>query len=349
MSHATRLLDEEAHQRLAADDRVLQAARERRDVVLACARRFHGALRTYTSGSVSHKTVNHPVKDADCGLVLDRRTHSELGPDGNNTGPLPTVEEIRDFLRDETKLCEIYPQARLRVDRRAIKIAVYEPIDNQDPSVDLIVALDRRNGPGLWIPKAMRTGNPGWSASHPERHTELFRPSDRELRRTRTQAVRFAKAWNARYSRPYFSSHNLSAFAYWGLDEPGPMGPALRRYFEFACRDLERGLTEDPAGVSGRIPVMADTKEDALQRLRKARDLAVRADEATTEDEAREALNGLLPDQVDPPAQRAGADRLARELRRGGGGSFGVGGLAASGAATQLKSTDAYGSDATAS
>lgn len=346
MTPATRILDQEARPRLAPDDEALQAARDRRDLVLSCARRFRGALRTYTSGSVAHKTVNDPVKDADCGLVLDRRTHSDLGPDGNNTGPLATAEELRDFLRDETWLREVYRHARLRVDRRAIKITVHEPINEQDPSIDLIMAVERRNGPGLWIPKAMRTSNPSWSASHPERHTELFRPDDRELRRTRAQVVRFAKAWNARFSQPGFSSFNLSAFAYWGIDQAADMGPTLRRYFEFACRDLKRSLTDDPADVSGPIPVMADTKEEALNRLRKARDLAVQADEATTEDEAREALNNLLPDQVDPPSHRAEADRLARELRHGGGGSFGVGGLTAAGAGEPLKSTDAYGSDA---
>ena len=43
-----------------------------------------GALRWFRSGSVAHGTVNKPVTDADCGLVLDRRNerYATLGPDG---------------------------------------------------------------------------------------------------------------------------------------------------------------------------------------------------------------------------------------------------------------------------
>ena len=37
--------------------------------------------------------------DADCGIVLDRRTWKSLGPDGDNIGPNDVVEDVRQFVR----------------------------------------------------------------------------------------------------------------------------------------------------------------------------------------------------------------------------------------------------------
>src|SRR4051812_25596450 len=72
---------------LAPDDAVIKEARARRDAVLGAASTFPAVLRTFFSGSLAHGTANCPVHrrdkglDADCGVVLDRRFWTWLGPD----------------------------------------------------------------------------------------------------------------------------------------------------------------------------------------------------------------------------------------------------------------------------
>jgi hypothetical protein len=83
---------------IAPEDEVLKAARVRRDLVKTEAMKFHGALRAFNSGSVAHATANNPVNDADCGVVLDRRTHFHLGPDGGGVGPTGVVDDIVDLI-----------------------------------------------------------------------------------------------------------------------------------------------------------------------------------------------------------------------------------------------------------
>ena len=63
------------------------------------------ALKTFDSGSVAHGTVNKPVSGADRGVVLDRRTYPELGPDGIQPGriePQNVVQAETAFARPAT-------------------------------------------------------------------------------------------------------------------------------------------------------------------------------------------------------------------------------------------------------
>ena len=87
---------------IAADDDVLKEAKERRNLVTKRARSFDGALKSFNSGSVAHGTVNKPVSDADAGIVLDRRTYPELGPDGDDEPPNEIVEAGRG-VRDRAR------------------------------------------------------------------------------------------------------------------------------------------------------------------------------------------------------------------------------------------------------
>ena len=112
------------HGKLAPADDTLSAARRRRDEVLTEARDFPGTTRTYISGSIAHRTSNRDT-DADCGLVLDRRSYAALGPDGQGEGPNQVVENARKFLRE--RLRENHPGLRFRVTKRAIKVSYNEP------------------------------------------------------------------------------------------------------------------------------------------------------------------------------------------------------------------------------
>lgn len=105
MSYVDDVLDDVRAQ-LAPDDVVLKEARERRNLTRRAAQTFIGALRTYRSGSLAHGTANCPVHhrdqgrlDADCGVVLDRRVHTLLGPDGIGLSPNSTVNEMVEHLK----------------------------------------------------------------------------------------------------------------------------------------------------------------------------------------------------------------------------------------------------------
>jgi hypothetical protein len=72
----------------------LAEARTRLTLVRGTAVTFRGARRTYASGSLAQRTFNHPVRDGDGGLVLDRRTYPHLGPDGGGETPKKVTEEL---------------------------------------------------------------------------------------------------------------------------------------------------------------------------------------------------------------------------------------------------------------
>ena len=67
------------HAELAPSNDTLYTARNRRDTVLTKAMDYPGSLRTYKSGSIAHRTANQDT-DADCGLVLDRRSFPRTWP-----------------------------------------------------------------------------------------------------------------------------------------------------------------------------------------------------------------------------------------------------------------------------
>jgi len=168
--HASDAL-EEIRQAISANNDDLREARKRRDLVLQAAASFEGALRTFKSGSVAHGDVNNPVNDADGGVVLDRRAHVALGPDSATAeGPEDVVDAVRDHVMAIVR--ETYHNARSRLIKRAILIRFSEPTAAAvDPSVDLVVALTRKDAEGLWIPNRDKDD---WDASHPEEHTRLL-------------------------------------------------------------------------------------------------------------------------------------------------------------------------------
>ena len=104
-------------------------------------------------------------------MVLDRRSHPTLGPDSEDQeGPGPIVEAMRNHLRRELR--QEYPEVKFRITKRAILITFGEPLPSgEDPTVDLVVGLERVSKPGLWIPN---TETEAWDPSDPEEHTRLL-------------------------------------------------------------------------------------------------------------------------------------------------------------------------------
>ena len=340
MQNTTSYLND-VHAELAPSDETLSAARSRRDEILAKARSYPGSLRTYLSGSIAHRTANQDT-DADCGLVLDRRSYPELGPDGDEEGPNQIVEDVRESLRDELK--EDHPGMRFRVTKRAIQVSYNEPLDDRsDPSVDLIVALTRK-GQGLWIPNN-ETKN--WDASDPEYHTRVLTADPAGLRRVRAKVIRLAKGWNTQYSEPGLCSFNIEALALSCIGNEHGLPDGLAEFFRFAASDLKRRLTPDPAGVSNAIKLLKD-RDTVVGRLKRAAGFMKDAlDNDDDKTKVQEAMASLYWKYVDPPPESDSKAAFAHALRGVtpplgvSGGALNLGNIGT----TSLKSTRSYGSE----
>jgi hypothetical protein len=344
MGYTERLLDDVRAQ-LAPNDAVLKEARERRDLVRSAAESFHGTTGSFASGSLAHATANCPIHerdrglDADCGVKLDRRSHPTLGPDSrDNDGPTAIVEEVRNHLRP--KVLAEYPLAAFKITKRAILINFNAPLlTGEDPTVDLIVGLERRNKPGLWIPN---TEAERWDPSQPEKHTQLLTADPKDLRVVRARVIRLAKAENKRAGTPPLCSFNLEAlglmFVERGMDEP----LALQTLWARGADDLKRRLTPDPAGVSP--PIKVTDRQTAADRLRMAAHILAMA-LAVDDDErlARKRLARLWPDFIAVEPGGTTKARTAARLRSRSEMSITPAGMLSTGAGQQLKSVRSFG------
>lgn len=333
----------DVHAELAPSDDTLSTARSRRDEVLAKAKSYPGALRTYNSGSIAHRTANQDT-DADCGVVLDRRSYPKLGPDGEGEGPNQTVEDVRESLRHELK--EDHPDIRFRVTKRAIQASFNDPLDDgSDPSVDLIVTLTRK-GQGLWIPNNEAKD---WDASDPEYHTKVLTADPAGLRRVRAKIIRLAKGWNSQYAEPGLCSFNIEALALSCIGEEHGVPDGLAELFRFAASDLKKRLTPDPAGVSKSIKLQKD-RDTVVGRLeRAAGSMKDALDNDDDETKVQAAMASLYWKYVDPPDGSDSKEAFAHALRNGTpvlGVSGGALSLGTTGT-TSLKSTRSYGSERT--
>jgi hypothetical protein len=254
-----------------ASDVPLAEARTRLALVKKVADGFPGALRTYSSGSIAHHTMIAPVTDGDGGVVLDRRSYPSLGPDGGGEAPRLVTEELCALLGPEIR--QRYPKATCGTSKRGPKVRFGDPVEDQDPTVDLVVALTRRDGNGLWIPNLKKNT---WEASDPERHAELFNGGALALRRTRRQVIRLAKAWNRQFSDPAFCSFHLSVLALESLQGGLGLAGALSQFFTDAAASLRQGNTADPAGMSPPIKPLV-SRDTAIARLDKAAEAVGRA------------------------------------------------------------------------
>jgi hypothetical protein len=251
---------------IAPSDAALAEARTRLRLVRGLAETFPGALRTYASGSIAQHTVNHPVSDGDGGLVLDRRSYPALGPDGGGEQPREVVDDLCALLGPSLR--EVYPKASCGTSKRGPKLWFSEPIDAQDPTVDLVVALTRKHGHGLWIPNLERNV---WEASDPEAHVELLASGSTTLVRTRRRVSRLAKAWNKQFTTPGFSSFHLSVLALESVTPGRNLADALYSFFVDSASAVAAGGTLDPAGVSAPIKLLIG-RAAAANRLQKAAD-----------------------------------------------------------------------------
>jgi hypothetical protein len=320
------------------EDEVLKEARKRRNKVKELAELFAGVLRTYNAGSIAHGTAKNPLPDADAGSVLDRRHYPDLGPDWGGAGPARIVEHMAAFIFE--RLRRDYPRLSYEISKRAIVFTFNEPIDDEDPKVDLIVALTRKDVPGLWIPN---TEQDSWDASDPEKHTQLLTGPPDDLRIFRARVVRLVKVTVEQDGdRAVVISFNIEALALLHVTEVTGLAVGLRDLLCAAADDIAVRLTPDPAGASPPIKLPEGiTHETAARRLQFFGDRVAEAIEHR-DDEQRvlEALAAVFPEQL-PNAPKSEKSNLARALR---GGNTGPAVQVALGAgAERLKPTRSYG------
>ncbi len=337
--HAEQVL-EEVRKSIAPEDGVLNAARVRRDLVKTLAMKFRGTARCFNSGSVAHATANNPVSDADCGAVLDRRHHGDLGPDGAGLGPVAIVNELVEAITPEIKAK--YPNATVTTTKRAILVQFGEPIDDEDPSVDLIVGLTRKEDDALWIPHLDANR---WDPSHPEKHTALLTADPANLRVHRARVLRLAKAavcndGDERVMCPF----NVEALALEHLvTVRSALAESLEILFAGAAASIKEALTPDPAGVSKPIKLPEGvTRDAASRRLAFFAACVTEARAASTRADALAALVKIYAPQL-PSVPRGAKSKIADELRRNERGAATIG--AFGGAAATLKPTRSFGSD----
>lgn len=303
---------DELLQLINVDVDVLSATRERLALARKIAEKHPEGRRSYCSGSIPAHTHIQPhsgsVSDGDGGIILDRVKHPALGPDGDGEAPHAITDELVDFIGP--KIREEHHQARVCKSRRGLKIYFRSPVKGVDVTVDLIVALQRREGIGLWIPDLDKpTGSKSaWSKSDPIGHVELLGSGAESLRRTRRRAIRLLKAWNAQAWKPGFSSHNLSVWAYEFIKEGSGLVAAVHDVLEQASKRLqENEPTRDPRGVSPDIKPLIP-QEDAERRLRiAARDLGAAMADPDDAEVVQQVLEKLFPKTMSEAADRFSA------------------------------------------
>ena len=303
---------------VAVRDEVLRAAKDRRNLVRELANQHPAARGSFNSGSVAHATANAPLNDTDCGVVLDRRKFWTYGPDGDGEPPGPLLESFRDWILSQ--LHDHYPNVTCEITKRALLFEFHEALTFEggivvDPSVDLIVGLDRRDAPGLWIPNTER---PGWDPSDPQRHTDLFLDTEQDLRVHRARVIRLAKvAVKNDGDYKVMCSFNLEALALELVTETGSIATALATFLIDASAEIAIELTDDPAGVSGPIKLPEGISQPrAAERLQQLGQIVQASLDAQSESEARRILEGVFGPQIEEMREHE-AESVDARMRRG--------------------------------
>ena len=327
--------------KIAADDEALSVATTRLASVLGAASDFPGVLRSFRSGSMATGFVNAPVVDADGGVVMDRRQHPELGPDGAGELPRALVENLRRSVGPALR--RMYPNVCVEIMKRGLLVRFNDPLPSgEDPTVDMVVALNRRQDDALWIPNLDRNR---WDPSHPERHVELFTAGWDSLQQTRRDVARLAKAQVKQFDVPAVCSFNIAVLAWECIELAEPIDTALHRFFDYAATELDKHLTKDPAEVSP--PIKVANREQAVNRFRyTAEAIETAIDAGPDEEKVAEIFAGIgvFWKLVEAPSKSSAA--IHQAIAAGGTLSIASSGSLHAGAspnATPIKPTRSYG------
>ena len=219
---------------------------------------------------------------------------SGFGP--HDQGPRELMEAACDAIKDHLK--DDYPDLHVTVEgpRRAVLVRFGDPVTPGQPDFtsDVIVALDHPSGRGLFIPNLEIDAE--WDHADPETHTRLVLEAIEQTEVTFARLIRLLKHWRDRHSEP-MCSWNIKALALECITEPMQLLRALQVFFTHAADSIAKELTDDPAGVAGKIALNM-SRAAAAHRLRVARDHineAIRHENAGRPASAQHALHKVLP------------------------------------------------------
>lgn len=258
---------EQTRRRIEVSDIELREARRRRDLLAAALCAEFPDSRTYVNGSVAHGDALDPLTDIDLGVVVAEAKYTH-GPGLRGCADLQerAADAIRAALKDEFPDLRVEYKSR----KRSILVRFRKPVADgqEDFTADVIVAIDNPNGAGLFIPNYAT-----WSCSHPEKHTEMVRKANRDKTAyTYARIVRLLKHWNRKNQKP-LCSWNIKALALGCLTVKMPLAAGMLTWFDHAITELDKSLTEDPAGVAEK-PISINEKmprTEVVERLKRAR------------------------------------------------------------------------------
>jgi hypothetical protein len=233
---------------------------------------------SFLTGSYRRHTLIPPLKDADVDIfvVLDPSYyHNYNGQNGGQAGLLDRVK--RTLLRTYTQTPDISRNGQ------AITIRF------SDFSVDVVPAFKRQGG-GYLIANGITQS---WISTDPKQHVELVSAMNTRQQGLFVPLIRLLKSWNRSHSS-YFRSFHLEVLmlqimqAVTITDYPSGM-----RYFFDKARDLVRVQNPDPAGYGGDVGsyINGSKVEEAVLRLQRAYEGALRAEDHARRNATRDALN----------------------------------------------------------
>lgn len=233
-----------ARRRVEVEDEELDEARSRRDKLRRVLEKEFANSETYANGSIAHGDALTPLTDVDVGVIVAEAIETH-GP--GKKGPRDLMDRAADRIRAELK--DDYSRLVVTVEgqKRAVLVRFGDPVTpgQQDFTADVIVAIDNRDGDGLFIPNQN-----GWDRSHPVAHTGMVRTANKDKTNyTYAKAVRLLKHWNRSNGKP-LCSWNIKALALGCITKPVTMVEGLRIWFDYAYTELGKGETPDPAGVA---------------------------------------------------------------------------------------------------
>ncbi|MFL6118781.1 hypothetical protein [Actinophytocola sp.] len=299
----------------------LDEARDRRQAIASALLAEFPGSRVYFNGSVAHGDALTPLTDIDVGIVIAeaKQTH---GP--GKKGPRDLMDRAADAIRRELKAD--FPKLTVQVEgcTRAVLVRFGDPVHagEKDFTADVICAVDNAEDRGLFIPKV-----PGWSRSDPEAHTRMVLQAIKDTRVAFAHIVRLLKHWNRRHGKP-LCSWNIKALALACITSPMAQLHGLAIWFTYAATELDKGETQDPAGVAEK-PIKLGKGWTRAQVVTALREAGKRVEEAARLErdgyplQAHAELAKLFNDEdmlphPDPDAVRDEAVRRFKELKIGG-------------------------------
>lgn len=319
MNDTPRTLEElltQARHRVEVTPEEIEEARRRRNAIASTLRKEFPGSRVYFNGSLAHGDALTPLTDIDLGIVIAEAKHTH-GP--GKTGPRDLMDRAANAVRRELK--PEFPKLTVQVEgcTRAVLVRFGDPVHTgeKDFTADVICAVDNPYDRGLFIPKM-----PGWSRSDPETHTRMVREAIDNTNVAFAHIVRLLKHWNRRHDKP-LCSWNIKALALGCITGPITQLAGLATWFTYAADELDKGETEDPAGVAEK-PIKLGKGWTRPQVVTALRDAGKRLDEAITLEAAgypllaHDELAKLFNDEemLPRPDQDAVRAEEAHRLRR---------------------------------